>query len=281
MELTRELKSFRYALVRFVPDRVRGESLNLGVIVVSESTGEAAGEFLRKFKSRIRALDPLVSSTVVERLLDTLRNRVGESQGGILTEDRLIQSSKDISALADTMKNQLQVTEPKPYRAASLRAAVSELYSELVSPQRRPPTSQRGMSLPQLRRLIRNAIRSWGGDWYSIEEDRIRQGHEARHYADFWLESGRPLAAFIAIPDDPGERDLAWMRRDSVPTIATEFRTLDHDFKTVVVFPPNGRHPTTEFVSETMDLLRRVDGVIVTHADELHGERDRIAPRFL
>jgi hypothetical protein len=275
-----ELITFSFSLVKLVPDRVRAESVNVGVIVV-DGAGEAAAEFLKRFKSRARFLDPVIELSTVEKLLENLAARVEPYQGRLETGDSRIRSEKDLLFLSETMKNLIQVTAPKRYRAVSLRAAVVELFTELVSPQRKGPSTPRGMTLARLRRLIRDAIQSWGGDWYSIEEDRLQQGRDARHYADFWLAAGNPLAAFIAIPDDPGDRDIAWMRRDSVPTISSEFRLLDPKFKTVVVFPPNGQHPSTAFVSETMDLLSDVAGVIVTHANELAEERDRIAPRFL
>ncbi len=272
---------YSYSIVRFISDPVRGEALNLGVIVVGDEKHEAASAFLPHFKTRLSLLDPWATPSIIERLIDTLSARVASYQPPIGGVNEMIVSSKDLQHLSSTMKNQLQVSEPRLYRASSLKAAVDELFADLVSPRRKPPSEAKGMSLQQLKGLIRATIRDWGGNFVKIEEGKLQRGSDARHYADFWIEYGTPQAAFIAIPDDPDERDIAWARRDSVPTIAEEFLRINPQFKAVVVFPPNGHTPPTEFVRETRGFLSDIAGVLVARADELQEHRGVIAPRIL
>lgn len=271
------MEDFHYSLIRFVPDRARGESLNLGIIVVAHDEPNAACELLTHYRERLRLLDPYVDARVIERILASIQARVGVFQVSLESDDAPINSVANLTALSASLKNQIQVDPPKPYRATSLDAALNELFADLVSRQRKPVVSKSGMSLAELRRLIRQTIKEWGSEALKVEEDKLEQGRDARHYADFWLQSGRPTAAFIAIPDDPGERDVAWARRDSVKTIAEEFSHLNPLFKTVVVFPPNGHIPPKAFVSETIGLLGGQRGVIVTHVDELESKRSEIA----
>ncbi len=276
MELAR---LFFYSVVRVVPDPVRKEALNVGVIVVDADGPDASAAFLRRFRTKLRLLDPWTEPSVLERLVDNLSSRLGQFQPPLEGADESILGKKGLEHLAETMKNQLQMSVPAPYRATSIRAAVEELFADLVSPRRKPPTPSKGMNLRQLKRVIRRTIQDWGGALIQIEEDKVERGRGARHHADFWVERGDPIAALIAIPDDPEERDVAWAKRDSAPTIAQEFASPF--FKTVVVFPPNGHAAPTHFVTETMDFLAGYEGVLVMRADELTEYRDTIAPRLV
>ena len=275
------MRYFHYSLIRFISDPVRGDGLNLGVIVIDDQAKDGTAIPLRRFKARLGLFDPWSDPDVIARLLDNIVGRVGSHQASFAAQDARVATLRDLDTLSSTMKNQIQITRPKAYRAGSLKVAADDLFAELVSPRRRPPPQDRGMSLRKLRRLIRETVRTWGGDAIKIEEDKLERGTAARHYADFWLQAGAPIAALIAIPDDPDERDIAWARRDSIPTIASEFLSVNPTFKAVVVFPPNGHVPPKDFVLETSDLLSHQKGVIVTYADVLASQRDLIAPRLL
>ncbi|TAK66334.1 MAG: DUF3037 domain-containing protein, partial [Dehalococcoidia bacterium] len=270
----KNLTFFSYSLLRFVPDVARDEAINLGVIVVSDDERLSDGAFLSRFRGRLRSLAPTSNADAVENAIAVLRLQLGAAyQPGLnelveTEEVPVICSTPQLAAMAATMRNQFQLTEPRRYRAASLKDATSELFRDLVSPLHRLPSTSKGMTLHQLQVLIRRTIRDWGGTAVRIQERGLERARGARHFADFWVESGNPIAALIAIPEDPGERDQAWARRDSVPTIAAEFRTLDPRFQAVAVFPPNGHEPT-EFVRETTEFLARRDGVLVIHADQL------------
>jgi len=282
-----DLSFFSYALLRFVPDVARDESINLGVIVVSDEERRSDGAFLSRFRARLRSFAPDSNPDAVEGAISSCRLRLGAAYQPTLVEvptdeaSPLIISTEQLRAMSASMRNQFQLSEPKPYRARSLKKATTELFQALVSPRHRPPAqAPRGMTLRQLQMLIRRTVREWGGDVVRIQERGLERASGTRHFADFWVERGSPIAALIAIPEDPDERDQAWARRDSVPTIAAEFRALDPYFTAVAVFPPNGHEPT-KFVAETTEFLSNKDGVLVLHADQLDRFRDTIIPSLL
>jgi hypothetical protein len=291
------LSTYQYSVIRFVPSIARDEAANVGVIVVDDESGTASGAFLRSIRSKVSALAPGFNVDLIADSVERLQRRAAAVYQGSLhyPEDARIKNSAQLRTLAGAMKNQIQLSEPRPYRAASLDAAAEQLYRDLVQPVSAPPAeeppAQGGMSLKRLRSLIWGTIREWGKRPRQQETDseppgpgmvqivrrRLGRGPAAQHVADFWLQMGEPVAALIAIPADPREHGEAWARRDAVPTIAADFRQRNPRFQAVAVLPPNGRQ-ATPFEQETRALLHGKDGVIVAHADELADLRERIIP---
>ncbi len=177
------------------------------------------------------------------------------------------------------MRNQLQFTGPKRYQASSLHEATEELARLLVWPSARVQRPPEGMTVHELRRLIRNTLKTWAVGPLGLAEGGVERGKKARHFADFWITGGDPVAAFVAIPEDPGERDIAWARRDSLPIIADEFRRSYSSFSAVAVLPANGSQPT-EFVEETLQFLASYEGVLVTRVNDLDRLREEILPHL-
>src|SRR5437660_1452848 len=131
-----ELKTFVYSLVRFVPDVVRGERINLGVLVVSDEDRDSAARFLSSFGQRVTILDPGCDPGGLGRVLETLRARFCSVQRSSLYDlaDERIVSKTGLQNLTDILTNELQLSKPRMYRSATLESAVDELFSDLVMP---------------------------------------------------------------------------------------------------------------------------------------------------
>ncbi len=150
-----------YSLVRFVPDPVRGERVNLGVVVVADGELCSRARILPRFWQRITMLDPGADEVALGQMLDTIRRRFdGDHQqvpgGGC---DERIVTLAGLQSLRRFMANQLQLSEPKPYRAASIDVAMVELYDDLVIPPARVQQQQVHMTISQIRDLIKNSSR--------------------------------------------------------------------------------------------------------------------------
>lgn len=127
------LSFYSYSLLRFVPDIARGEAANLGVIVVDDAAGETASAFLADFGPKVTALAPGFSVAGISASVDQFRRQLGGPRRSA-SDDVRIRSSAQLAVLAGAMRNQLQMSEPKPCRAASLSEAAQQLYEELVRP---------------------------------------------------------------------------------------------------------------------------------------------------
>src|SRR5215216_1370735 len=124
------LHDYHYSILRFVPGLGRGEAANVGVIVVDDRSGETTGAFLPDSTAKIVALAPGLPIAGIIDAIDTIRRRLdpGCRAAG---EAAWIRSSAQLRVLSGTMKNQLQLGEPKMCRAASLDDAARELYEQL------------------------------------------------------------------------------------------------------------------------------------------------------
>jgi hypothetical protein len=277
------LKSFVYSLVRYVPDVVRGEAINLGVVVVSEVEHRAASRFSPQFKQRLGLLDPNVDVGFVQRVLTSI-SALFQSEYQVplgATDVEAVTTESGLAHLVSVMVNQIQLSPPTRYRGTSLESVVEHLYGALVAPmaKRKEWTEQR-MTVGRIRELIKEAITQWHSNAVRVEDAKTERAGVATHYADFWLNMGVPTAAFLAIPDDPDEQHIAWYRRDSLPTVVHEFRLVNPTFQAVAVFPPvNGGD--RQFIAETKSLLDGVDGVTVTSVDRLPELRDQLIPHMV
>jgi hypothetical protein len=109
----------RFSLVRYVPDAVRNEFINIGVVV--EGGGARAVRFTRDW-SRVRCLDPDADIALLEALEEELRAQaVAEVADGQLAGKPLW----DI--VRESFSSSVQLSETKGCLADSVTAEVEEL----------------------------------------------------------------------------------------------------------------------------------------------------------
>ncbi len=146
------MKLLCYSTIRYVADVVQESSVNIGVIVISDTEHDGVCLILPEFSRSIRFIDPLANVETIRHLLTSLRRRIGANyQTNMFAwEDERIISSEQLKALAGALRNQLQLTAPVPYRAVSLRSASSELYRSMVRFGTKERLSSENMTLEQL-----------------------------------------------------------------------------------------------------------------------------------
>src|SRR5579885_1883948 len=115
-----ELKRFSYSLVRYVPDVVRGEIVNLGVVVISEEDGQAGSRFIPRDRQRIGLLDPNADAEFVQELVDGIARRFTGTYQPTLgeTQSEPITTAAALSQLGSVLRNQIQLGPPARYRGA-------------------------------------------------------------------------------------------------------------------------------------------------------------------
>jgi hypothetical protein len=127
------LHEYRYSVLRFVPSIVRDEAVNVGVIVIDDANEATASAFLPDSAPKITALAPGYNVDGIIGAIDTIRRRL-DGQHEPAPADAWIRSSEQLRVLAGAMKNQLQLSEPRPWHAASLTDAAQQLYDLHVRP---------------------------------------------------------------------------------------------------------------------------------------------------
>lgn len=119
-----------FALVRYVPDPVRGEFANIGVVLrTAEEPARAAVRFTRDW-GRVRCMDPDADTEMLEALEAEIAGRLQlvepEGTKGVL------------SLLDDTLSNSVQMTPMRGTLAESVPAELELLLRLYVEPMKAP-----------------------------------------------------------------------------------------------------------------------------------------------
>jgi hypothetical protein len=121
-----ELKQCEFFLLRYVPDAVKNEFVNIGVVL---SSRDGATQFrMTRDWSRVRCVDPAADLEMLEAIETELRARL--SQGD---EARVAILKK----LDDSFSNLLQISEIKPCLAEDPQAEIETLAKLYLQSERR------------------------------------------------------------------------------------------------------------------------------------------------
>ena len=117
-----------FALVRYVPDPVKGEFANIGVLLrTAERDSTVAVRFTRDW-SRVRCLDPQADTEMLELLEAELAER-------LRSEAREGEDAKPVlETMEDSLSNSLQITGMQGTLAESLPAEMEQLLRMYVEP---------------------------------------------------------------------------------------------------------------------------------------------------
>jgi hypothetical protein len=271
------MPAYHYAIYRFLPDPARGEILNLGVVVVDDERRDGRCRLLPNWRQRLRMRAPADRLDHLLRAVEAFQRQVGAvGQASFFDSDASrIVSAAQLKTLAAHLNGHLRLSPPREHTADSLEAATDQLYHLYVAPMpaqgRSAPSGSSRPSIEEIRRSIRALIRTWRAPGLRLLDGHLQASALSRHYADFWLAQETPIAALVALRDEPDERDDTWLRRDCLPSLAQAFRALNPRFTAVGVFPDG---PATPFVEETRAYLANRPGLAVRTIAELADPRD-------
>ena len=120
-----------FSLVRYVPDPVKDEFVNIGVLLhpAGSAPGNPPGTQLRFTRdwARVRCVDPDADTDMLEALETEMRRRLLETE----TEGPSLLKTMD-----DSFSHQIRITAPKGCLAESLPAALEQLMQLYIEPRR-------------------------------------------------------------------------------------------------------------------------------------------------
>ena len=132
--VARDEKTCAYRVLRYSPNLVRDEWVNIGVLLFETQTGERRLRLLESQDefARVRRLHPAADEELLRGLRDDLEDRfqrasTGPDNGGW---------QKLLAKWDDTLSNALQLAPQKGVFAADLDAELERLYADHVAPQR-------------------------------------------------------------------------------------------------------------------------------------------------
>ena len=114
-----ERRHCEFSLIRYVPDPVKNEFVNIGVLLREAETpgvanaGKTELRFTRDWR-RVRCVDPYADVSMLEALEDELH-------------ERLTRSPELLGHLSDSLSNVVQITEPKACLAETFQTQIEQL----------------------------------------------------------------------------------------------------------------------------------------------------------
>jgi hypothetical protein len=126
-----------FFLVRYVADRMKGEFVNIGVLLreTAKLDGQTSGPIVVRFTKdwrRVRCMDPDVDIEMLKALEADLEHRLSDDDQG----------AAFLAMLEDTLSNSLQLTRPQACLAENLAAQMDTLMRLYVESQKREPVSR-------------------------------------------------------------------------------------------------------------------------------------------
>jgi Protein of unknown function (DUF3037) len=208
-----ERRNCEFFLVRYVPDPVKNEFVNIGVVLQEAGAAAPQVRFTRDW-ARVRCADPEADLEMLEALEQEMQQRLGEQ-----LEARLDATPALLKTIEDGFSNMLQVSEPKACLAESIPAELERLMQLYVEARRREPLSRLGG-----RQKIARAMRTHfehAGVW-ALMSKRIAAAQYTQPGDPLRIDCGyRPngvIRMFHAVSLD-GEIDLAKVLAFSLPRL--------------------------------------------------------------
>ena len=143
-------QALAYHILRYVPDLIRDEWVNIGVLVFNPETGERRLRLIEDQDeyNRVHRLHPWADEALLRALRDDLENRL---ESGIYSGSEIPWQNL-LSKWEETLSNALQIAPQKGVLADDLDAELDRLYIDHVAVPRRSTRA----GLPGGRALIRS-----------------------------------------------------------------------------------------------------------------------------
>jgi hypothetical protein len=241
-----------FFLVRYVPDPVKNEFVNIGVLLREAGQPESTIVRFTKDWSRVRCVDPDADTAMLEALETEVRRRLLENGQPVMR------------VLEDSFSNLLQITSSKACLAESIPAEIEQLMALHVETRKREAVSRRSGRAAIHARMRTEFERA--GVW-----DLLRKRIAAASYTQpgdpLRIDCGyRPngvIRMFHAVSLD-GDSELAKVLAFSFPALAEGVRRVENAELelTAVVEPVRDRVEDPErlmqyrFAVETMEAQR-------------------------
>lgn len=137
-------RALAYRILRYTPNLVRDEWVNIGVLVFDPATGERRLRLIEEPSeyARVRRLHPQVDESVLRDLRNNLEDRLAQAGELFRAEDVHAGENGHASWLKllakwdETLANVLQLASQKGVHASDLDAETERLYADHVAPER-------------------------------------------------------------------------------------------------------------------------------------------------
>ncbi len=242
-----------YRILRYTPNLVRDEWVNIGVLLFDPSTGERRLRLIEEQDeyNRVRRLHPQADEALLRALRDDLEDRfqsqsANGSNGGHANWQQLL------GKWDDTLSNALQLAPQKGVFAADLDAELERLYADHVALQHAPGRVGAPGSRAQMRSYCSQVFRQarlWDRIEKSVRASEFTfPGDPMRLDYSYRRNGTRGFVQSLSVTRAPAEAKLLAYTAERIiakASLKTEFAAVTD----VVLRAENDRH---RFVRDTL-----------------------------
>ena len=182
-----------YSVVRFVPDALRGESVNVGIVVGSDDTSEWELRVVDNAR-RARALDDRRLLPAVFNFIDDLGRRLDDYSDAMQGSERPEESISEewLHGISERSQNVVQLSFPAPIIAEGINDAFQRLFPQfVVEPERRLDRhTNKHPALAALRKAYQGLGLRKQVDF--VEKAKVHGQHHEETF-DFVVKNGRAI----------------------------------------------------------------------------------------
>ncbi len=138
---------FQYRVLRYTPNIVRDEWVNIGVVLQDVRSGRCEARVITEAAemARVARIHASVDSGLIQSLADEIKQRL---------EDPLTNVSQYLAKLDESLSNSIQMGPQHGLLAAEFDTELNRLYRVYVA----PPSKQKGHVVQNLRQFIKEKI---------------------------------------------------------------------------------------------------------------------------
>ena len=243
-----EEKACAYRILRYTPNLVRDEWVNIGVLLFDPQSGERRLRLIEAQEeyNRVRRLHPQADEFLLRALRDDLEDRFASGNGGAGDWHQLL------AKWDDTLSNALQLAPQKGVFAGDLDAELERLYADHVALPQGPSRVGAPGTRATLRSYCSQVFRQahlWDRLQKSIRaEEYTFPGDPMRLDYSYRRNGTRGFVQTLSVTRAPADAKLLAYTAERITakaTLATEFAAVTD----VALNPGNERH---RFVRDTL-----------------------------
>jgi hypothetical protein len=265
----------QYCVVRYVPDVVRDEGVNIGVVLETGANGNRASvcKFAESL-NRAAKLDPSLKSSAIERVIKGALEQINRDADDLSLEE----------LVANFSGGRIQLTKPRVTVIENIQQELTELFGMFVIDEREE--RHHGKTEPILKKEVRQALMRHG-----IESERVRysttrqrltlSGRHASHSFDMSVKVNNHEEYVECISFDV-ENYAAKLDATKVLVYDSKDIKAEHTGIDIIsiLYPPktqSGREPQRMF-TEAQTILR--DEGLETFNFDVAAEKGRLLERI-
>jgi hypothetical protein len=246
-----------YRVLRYAPNLVRDEWVNIGVLLFDPQSGERRLRLLEETAefNRVRRLHPQADEALLRALRDDLEDRFEQFSRAALADAGASAASSWRQLLAnwdDTLSNAIQLAPQKGLSGGDLDAEMERLYADHVAPQTAAPRVGAPGSRATLRNYCSQVFRQ-AHIWKQLEKSvRVSSytfpGDPMRLDFSYRRNGTRGFVQTLSVTRAPADAKLLAYTAERIAAkseLATEFAA-------VTDVPLEARHERHRFVGDTL-----------------------------